>query len=41
MEDARLIFMWSRMRVIDEDNPEMRRRIESLTFWGFLGRLFR
>ena len=41
MEDARLIFMWSRMRVIDEDNPEMRRRIENLTFWGFLEAIIR
>ena len=28
MEDARLIFMWSRMRVIDEDDPKRRQRTE-------------
>ena len=36
LDDARLIFQWSRMRVIDEDDPAARQRIENLTFWGFL-----
>jgi hypothetical protein len=41
MEGARLIFMWSRMRVIDEDDPQARQRIENLTFWGFLEAIIR
>ena len=41
VEDARLIFMWSRMRVIDEDDPKNRERIENLTFWGFLEAIIR
>ena len=41
MDSARLIFMWSRMRVIDEDDPQHRQRIENLTFWGFLEAIVR
>ena len=33
--------MWSRMRVIDEDNPLDRQRIENLTFFGFLEAIIR
>ena len=41
VHDARLIFMWSRMRVIDEDDRTARERIENLTFWGFLEAMVR
>ena len=41
VQDARLIFMWSRMRVIDEDVLTSRERIENLTFWGFLEAMVR
>ena len=41
MDTARLIFMWSRMRVIDEDDLKNRARIENLTFWGFLEAIIR
>ena len=40
IDDAKLIFMWSRMRVIDEDSKN-RERIENLTFWGFLEAMIR
>ena len=41
INDARLIFMWSRMRVIDEDCATARERIENLTFFGFLEAMVR
>jgi hypothetical protein len=41
MQDARLIFQWSRMRVVDEDDATKRQRIENLTFWGFLEAMVR
>lgn len=41
VEEARLVFMWSRMRVIDEDNPKHRERIENLRFWDFLEAIIR
>lgn len=41
IEEARIIFMWSRMRVVDEDDPVNRQRIENLTFWGFLEAIVR
>jgi hypothetical protein len=46
VDDARLIFMWSRMRVVDENMRESngrggRERIEHLTWWGFLEAMVR
>ena len=41
IDDARLLFVWSRMREIDEDDLERRQQVENLPFWGFLEAIVR
>jgi len=41
VEEARLVFVWSRMWVVDEDNPRHRERVENLRFWDFLEAIIR
>lgn len=41
MDDAKLIFVWSRMQVIDEDTVVNRQKLENLSFWDFLEAIVR
>ena len=41
IDDARLIFLWSRMRVIDENALKSREKVENLSFWDFLEAIVR
>ena len=41
LADAKIIFLWSRTRVVDEDNVVHRQRVEHLTWWAFLEAMVR
>ena len=41
VEDAKLIFSWSRMRVVDEDKAASRQKLENLSFYDFLEAIVR
>jgi hypothetical protein len=41
IDDARLIFLWSRMCVIDENALKSREKVENLSFWDFLEAIVR
>ena len=41
VDDAKLVFLWSRLRVIDEDSVKSREKVENLAFWDFLEAIVR